>query len=129
MTADPEWDYALCAPGDKELATLALALSGDRVPEVREHPYLTGLGPGEVILMRKPPFPGPPFTMPGERPFLPFGLTEPFGRLGERLLPVYEGLIGLVSGYAREQQERRERGAVMRREYQRRLKARGRRRR
>lgn len=61
MTADPEWDYAFCAPGGKPLAALTLLLSGDEAPEIREHPYLTGLEPGQVILMRDPWTVEPPF--------------------------------------------------------------------
>jgi len=63
VTADPEWDYAVCAPGDKLNAELRLLLSGTAVGEVREHPWLTFLKPGEVILMRDPTAPDPPFPL------------------------------------------------------------------
>ena len=63
MTAGPEWDYAFCAPGWKPFAELTLLLRGERAPEVREHPWLTGLEPGQVILMRHPQAIEPPFTL------------------------------------------------------------------
>lgn len=64
MSADPEWDYAFCAPGGKPLAALTLLMSGTESPEIREHPWLTGLEPGQIILMRDP--------WPVEPPFPPF---------------------------------------------------------
>jgi hypothetical protein len=63
VTADPEWDFAVCRPGGKSYAALTLLLSGDRAGEIREHPYLTFLKPGEVILMRDPWPVEPPFPL------------------------------------------------------------------
>jgi hypothetical protein len=63
VTGGGEWDFALCAPGGKLLAELNLQLLGEDVPEVREHPWLTFLKPGEVILMREPPPLEPPFPV------------------------------------------------------------------
>lgn len=60
MTAG-EWDYAVCGPGLKLEAELTLLLSGDRAREVREHPWLAFLKPGELILMRDPLSLDPPF--------------------------------------------------------------------
>lgn len=51
MSADGGWAYAFCAPGGKALAALTLMLNGDDVPEIREHPWLTHLGPGDVLLV------------------------------------------------------------------------------
>lgn len=66
MTADPEWDFAFCAPGGKPLAALTLLLSGDNVPEIQEHPWLN-LEPGQVLLMRDPLDFEPPFPSFAER--------------------------------------------------------------
>lgn len=70
MTADPDWDYALCAPGGKLDAELRLLVAGASAAEVCEHPYLSFLKPGEVVLMRKPPeFDIPfPLTFEGDAP-------------------------------------------------------------
>jgi hypothetical protein len=63
VTADGEWNYALCAPGDQLNAEMRLLLGGVRVREVREHPWLTCLRPGEVVLMRDPWPAEPPFPL------------------------------------------------------------------
>ena len=62
MTADGAWDFAVCAPGGKPYAALALLLAGEQVKEIREHPWLPFLEPGEVILMRDPWEIAPPFA-------------------------------------------------------------------
>lgn len=64
------WDFAFCAPGQALEAEHRLLLTGTQAAEVREHPYLSFLKPGEVVLMRKPPEFGIPFplTFEGDLP-------------------------------------------------------------
>ena len=63
MTAGTEWDFAVCGPGGKLDAALTLLPSGEQAGEIREHPWLTFLKPGEVILMRDPWPLEPPFPL------------------------------------------------------------------
>lgn len=48
-----EYPVAYCAPGERAAAALTLMLKGERVEQIREHPYLKGHS--DVLVMRQPP--------------------------------------------------------------------------
>jgi hypothetical protein len=65
-----EW-LAYCAKGRKAAAALTLALRGEKVSEISEHPWLDG---DQIVLinpdaLHEPPqMPWEPFPLPGFRP-------------------------------------------------------------
>jgi len=54
-------DRALCAPGRRDDATWALAVAGESVKKLSEHPWLKD---GTVIVMNDVPLPRPEFPLP-----------------------------------------------------------------
>jgi hypothetical protein len=55
MASDGSGDYpvAYCAPGQHFAAALTLALKGEQVERIREHPWLEGRT--DVLVMRRKP--------------------------------------------------------------------------
>jgi hypothetical protein len=68
---------AYCAPGRHDAAALVLALKGETVSEIREHPYLEGY---DGILVCTPPDEKPipwPATYTGPSMVMPLPIASP----------------------------------------------------